>query len=466
MHKLSILDKNAYLSIVVSENTITANLAYSHYEIERSYVLSDHTQYDYYDGELQSTYFWESYFESLQKMWGWKFIKDRQETASFRPVLDFEDEGNGISKLRVSIWNHFKDAPKIIEAIRSISTQIVVESLDQNRVSDRVTKVAEKLGYQDVLYLDLNPVAFRLTRATKTNAKANLKNIKVPTWEFNHGKIGWKSRRSLIDAIRSAKFNAFLSLEDPQHNYRNIWANFIMQPNISPAGGGLQDLLRAFTTVQLYSIYNDNSKEIKGFGTKSRDQNDKKLRSLLVIDGLNQLLLNDKDLVIAIFDGLQLRGSFDLFFDRHSRFVSLGDQYSQGVNADTYIVTSPQIGFEPYKIYIPEVPGHANENKVVFDGMNQQTLPGKEGLESITQPVFALSQQVLEYKIPNDGRNYISGKFVKGSYVEGLGEEIDFTSGKDGSVIYEKLFVDARFKPVVYGPTAKENKKQMNKWLS
>jgi hypothetical protein len=459
--KLSLLDKNAYLSIYVTENLIVANLAYSHYEIQRSYVLSDTTQHGYFNGELESTYFWEKYFEGLQKKWDWQVLQERSTQGSFRQIQDFLEEGDGIAKIKIQIWNHFKKLPTIVEAIRSLSPQITVETVDQKRIGQKVASATDKLGYDEVLHLDLNPTVFRYNKIAKTSLKSNLKNIRVPTWDITAAKVNWDNRFSLIDSVRNSRFRAFMSLED-RGAYKNNWANYVLKPNLGAVGGSLLDVLRSYITVQLFSSFNDHTDIFKGFGT------DKEIKSLIVISGLLQYNLPHRQMLLAILDGLQMRGRFDVLWDRDEKLVTLGDQYAQGINATDYIVTSNQMSFIPHRVYCPEVPGKGTENKVVFDAQNINTQTGEtsESSDASLQPIYALSNQFMEYTIPKKGKSFITGHFIKGAYVEGCDEEVSFSSEADEDIRYEKLFVDARFKPTVYGPTAKVNRKNLNKWLA
>jgi len=459
--KLSLLDKNAYLSIYVSENLIIANLAYSHYDIQRSYVLSDTTQHEYFNGELESIYFWEKYFDGLQKTWKWNLFIDRTENGSFRQMLDFTDESSGIAKIKIQIWNHFKKLPKIVEAIRSLSPQITIETIDQKRVEHKVASVTDKLGYDEVLHLDLNPTVFRYSKISKTSLKSNLKNIRVPTWDVIVSKVNWDNRFALIDSVRNSRFRAFMSIED-RGAYKNHWANYILKPSLGVVGGSLLDVLRSYITVQLFSSFNDHTDMFKGFGIE------KNVKSLIVVSGLIQRNIPNKQILLAILDGLQMRGRFDIIWDEEEKIITLGDQYAQGINATDYIVTSSQLGFIPHRVYCPEIPGKGNESKVVFDAQNINTQTGEtsESSDATLQPIYALSNQFMEYILPEKGKSFISGYFIKGAYVEGCDEEITLASDSEDDIHYGKMFVDARFKPTVYGPTTKVNKKNLNKWLA
>ena len=56
-------------------------------------------------------------------------------------------------------------------------------------------------------------------------------------------------------------------------------------------------------------------------------------------------------------------------------------------------------------------------------------------------------------------------KFVKGAYIKNAGEMIEFILDPE-KIAIEKLFVDCRPKPVIYGPDAKTNKNKISQWFA
>jgi hypothetical protein len=473
MSKLSLLEKNAYLTIYLNEGVISANLAYSHYEIGRSYVLNDISQYDQNRDELSTPYFWEQYLDGLEKLWKWGLLTDRGANESFRSTVPFADEGNGVCSINIILWNSFKNLPEIIAAIRSISSRINVELIDHKKTADRVAGAADRFGYSDVLYVDLNPRLFRYSRMQKVSNRNKMVNIKAPSWSNKIGKVSWDSIEALIDLFDSSKFKAFLSIEGREFN-RNLWANFVTKPTLKLLEGPVLDLLRSYVTAQLFSSYNDRQELFKDIGisdlgSKDLDEGSTDLSKtrLIIVSGLLAKILPVKYLAISLLDGLQLRGGFDLFIDYDDRFVSYGDQYALGINATSYIMTRDELGFNPIRIYCAEVPGSGSENRVVFDGQNIITQENQKdtNMNSQMQAVYALSGQIYSYDIPIAKKNYVTGKFLKGAYVDGIGEEIVLTSEKHG-LRYKNLMIDARFKPTIYGPNFNVNRSNLNRWLS
>lgn len=473
MSKLSLLDKNAYLTIYLNQGVISANLAYSHYEIGRSYVLNDVSQYDQYREEISTVFFWDEYFGALEKLWNWELITPREVYQTFRSTIPFTDEGTGVVMIKVIIWNHLKNLPEIISSLRAVSPKITIELVDQKKVSERISTTADRLGYSDVLHLDLNPRDFRYSRMQKMNNKSRMTNIKSPLWNFKHAKLNWDSIDSLINLFDSSKFKAFLSV-DVRDALKSTWANFIVKPTLKIVEGEMLDFMRAFVTAQLFSSYNDRSEIFREIGTSDLAQrlNEEELRDfshsrLIIVSGSVARILPPKYLILSILDGLQVRGGVDVFIDYDDRFTSFGDQYSLGVNATDYIMTRDELGFRPYRVYSPEIPGGGNESKVVFDGQNIITTMSKDGenKNAQIQSVYALSGQIYLYKLPEAEKNYISGKFVRGAYVDGIGEELLLVS-ESSMIRYDSLIIDARFKPTVYGPNSATNRNNLSKWLS
>ena len=66
MKNLSLLEKNAYLSIIIKDNGIWAHLAYTDFNAGREYILSDFTDLTplryRLDDDVFNRKFWQEYF--------------------------------------------------------------------------------------------------------------------------------------------------------------------------------------------------------------------------------------------------------------------------------------------------------------------------------------------------------------------------------------------------------------------
>ena len=75
MPKLSILEKNAYINILIKDNGILGYLAYMDYNANREYILSDYTDINslrfLLDDNVFTKDFWFEYFDNLENVFNW-----------------------------------------------------------------------------------------------------------------------------------------------------------------------------------------------------------------------------------------------------------------------------------------------------------------------------------------------------------------------------------------------------------
>jgi len=92
--KQSFLAKNAYLSVYVTEHFIYSHLAYSHYEINRSYILRDVSPLlrNFPIGEAYE--YWSDFFSKLEERWNWQIFRktDLPHHEIHRYIEDFKNE--------------------------------------------------------------------------------------------------------------------------------------------------------------------------------------------------------------------------------------------------------------------------------------------------------------------------------------------------------------------------------------
>src|SRR5690606_21603056 len=129
------------------------------------------------------------------------------------------------------------------------------------------------------------------------SGKRNLSNLSQQV--FEEGKTIWSSKGKLMEAIRSAKLRAFLSIEATSSRLSNTWANFVLTQAQKASSEVVVDMLRAYTTVQLLDITNNNGKKFSGIG-KSVDG------CAIVLTGELVSLLPRSLLIMSVLDGLEI----------------------------------------------------------------------------------------------------------------------------------------------------------------
>lgn len=449
--KLPLLEKNAFLSVYLSKGFIYASLAYSHYDIGRKYVLSDITSIDLDKDPIGTREFWMEYFHSLEERFDWDILANSSSHYGLSRFKKFDDEGEGVAGIQFNISELITDRGAMVGALRECIPEIDIKIIDKNSFVDNIWEVASKTGYKDLIYIDMNLKRFdiyRLTASHREKSKMESKDFK--RYELSSCKINWDNSEALIDSVKDVRLKAFSGFDLESNDGYNLWANYVLRPVLKPGGKMLADTIRAFCSVQLLSIYNRSTTTFKDFGTKG-------VSSLVIVAGDLVDAFREEYLIVSILDGLQLRGMFDIVIDKGLTTRTLGPKYSEGVNAADFIVSQDQVLKNGIRTFVPEIPGRGIERKVVFDG---SLINEKDGI----RPVYGLTPTIMRCSLNKIAKkNTFEGRFVKGAYVEGLDEKIEFISEKNDLI--DSVFIDCRFKPVIYGPDYRSNIHKLSSWF-
>ncbi len=433
---IPLLDKNAYLEVLVQGGQIYANLAYSHYGANRSYVLNHVQRFDRVE-DLGVADFWVEYFSALERFLDWEFLRvpDVIDTGSDF-LQGFVDEGKGVSGVSFRVDERISGREEISKIIESLLGEINFYTSGNNYRIELCKGLGERMAYEDVVIVNLDLLGAEVARSNG-----------------GHGKVHWDNEFALIDNIHNSKFKAFLSSGDSINKLTNLWANFILHPVDSSDDDSLKDLVRAYLTLQVLSIFNNNTKSFEKVGTQKS--------TLIVLTGEMLELLGEKELMIAIIDGLEIRGQFDLLIDSRHKLYSYGRRYVDGINAQDFIVNKELVINDMYKVLVPEV-GTVNEkDKVIFQGA--KIIAGEED-----QSVNAIAPEVSEFELNQELKCLFDGKFVNSAYIDGDSvkkSDLFEMISQPNAASYAKVIIDGRFKPVVYGPNAKANSKKLNRWF-
>lgn len=456
MNTLPVLEKNAYLSVVIKDNHIFANLAYADFAAGRTYILSDITDLAplkfRMDDMVFSNNFWFEYFEALEGEFGWEIV-DRGWKESFK-FVDFENEGMGVNGIKVLVDDNQPFFSNIFSSLKEFSKDITLRTIDDNYVKNLMSGLAQRLEYDDIIWIDLDLSHFSIFRYRNMSVPKNYFD-KQPeiVKQFVSSKIDWNNEIGLVDSIRNSKLQAFIATEVSSEDLINRWANFIAHSVDNVSDLLIEDILRSFTTVQLLSLKSDNKGKFEGFGQKVGN-------CAMVVTGKIPRLLPKKLLMLSIIDGLELEGSFDLFVDSSNSLLSYGKNLIEASSSRDILVVKSDVLPPASKVLIPELRTSKAKNKVVFSAKVQsQDFDSKE--------IFAINPTFEIFPIP-----YINNKVI----IEGelrndavlsftKGSEFDFVSST-GGVLYDSLIVDTRFRPVVYGPRNMDNKVKLHVWLN
>lgn len=448
MPKLPLLEKNAYLSLVIKDNGLWAHLAYTDHNANREYVLGDFTDLHplrhRLDDDIFTRDFWYNYFDNLEKVFNWDIV-DRGKNSIFT-FRQFKNEGDGVNGIRVQIDDNQEFFDKIFASIRNFSKDISLRVVDDRYMQETLEELIEKGEYEDIMYVDMDLMDFSIFRVRKIYDKKEKREKKV----FSRAKISWKNDLDLVDSVKDSRFKAFLATDLNQKDIFNYWSNFVLNRVFSSEDPNILDILRSYSTIQNHSLFRDNKAKLEGFGVSGKE-------SCLIISGYIPQVLGKSKTLLTLIDGLELEGSFDCTWDLDMRLLSYGKSYVHATKSVDVILTSKVIHPVFTRVIIPRH-RFTTPNKVIFNGKI-------ESLEQKESEILAISCKFNYIDLPEQDRFVFSGVLKDAFKIPPeRGRGIDLVSSNEGKK-YESLLVDVRPRPIVYGPDSYSNKSKLQNWL-
>ena len=449
MSKLPILQKNAYLSLVVKDNSIWAHLAYTDHNAEREYILSDFTDLNplkqRLDDEFFTKKFWYEYFDNLEKVFNWDIV-DR-DTYRLQMYKTFKDEGVGLTGIRVLVDENQKYFNTIFSSLREFSKDIAIRIVDDSYIYNLLEGLLGRMEYDDILYVDMDLLDFKIYRGRKVMENRKEKTV------ITKSKISWGNEYGVIDSVRDARFKAFLASDFASKDILNFWSNFVINKIFFTEDPNILDILRSYTTIQNYSLYQDNIDKLSGFGTDSTN-------SAMIISGHIPVVLGKQKTLMTVVDGLEIMGELDCIWDLEKKILSYGKSYIFGTNSTDIILTRKEIFSSATKVLIPEVKSLKNQNKVIMSGYT-------ESLSMEKNEFYALSPEFTFIQLPkHEDKLVVEMEFKKDIVIpNGVKSKVGFVSipGKED---YDSILVDGRPRPIVYGPDVYTNRSKLSMWLN
>lgn len=170
MNTLPILKKNAYLTLLIKDNHIFANLAYTDFIAQKTYILSDTTDLSplkfRMDDIVFNREFWFEYFDSLEKVFDWDIV-DRQWKGIFK-IVDFQDEEEGVSGIKVLVDDNQPFFNVIYSSLKEFSKDIALRVVDDKYMKGILEGLRNRLGYEDILWVDIDLSNFTVYRSRES----------------------------------------------------------------------------------------------------------------------------------------------------------------------------------------------------------------------------------------------------------------------------------------------------------
>jgi hypothetical protein len=167
--------------------------------------------------------------------------------------------------------------------------------------------------------------------------------------------------------------------------------------------------------------------------------------------------------MLTLIDGLELKGTFDCCWDLDLGLLSYGRSYIEGVDSTDVILTVGEVLSDFTKVVLPQVKSQKtskSSKKIIFEGKTNSLTEGES-------EIFAFSSKYSYIDIPpHKDEMVVEGRFKEGAYLyPGKDQTVGFVSVPDKKK-YESLLIDARPRPIVYGPDSYSNKLKLDSWMT
>ncbi|MBI2356596.1 hypothetical protein HYV12_00855 [Candidatus Dojkabacteria bacterium] len=442
MIKLPNIEKSANLLVEISHNRIVTKLVYNDYSIGRHYVLTDIL--NPLPVDFTSSYIRE-YLKAVEKHFDWQFFRNSSDDQ----LMTFANEGFGVDAITVYLDSRYYDRKKYIEVIREVSKDISILTIDNTYIQDLLFSLANKLGYEDVVLLDLNLENTYMYRISRDMQRKTLNNPLGEGYIFKHGKIQLGNDWRVIDIATTANVRAFLQYETSQNRLSNMWSNYILGEKKTTSSNVIKDVIRSFNTLQCLTIRNDNKGDFDGIGTH-------KYSTLVIITGSIPTQLPYADLLLSTIDGLELGDACDIALDTSFAMYPLGRAHAHGIAKCGFLSEFSDFVSRLDQILVPDVAKSEGKKRAIFTA-EVTDVKGER------RNVYALSDEITQIMLDIDvDIQEIAGEFVKSSSI--------YSEFKYNLIIskkkYNSLLIDGRYRPIVYGPEPKNNHIKISQWLN
>ncbi|MFH1547108.1 MAG: hypothetical protein ABIC57_01325 [bacterium] len=227
---------------------------------------------------------------------------------------------------------------------------------------------------------------------------------------------------------------------------RNILANVLYRQIMTSTSTEVWDVIRSFVTTSLIKV---KDPVFKSFGMKTNDAH-------LMITGDIASVLSPETLFISVSDGLQLRGRYRVILDQDQVSVILGEALA----SKNFVLPVADL-FKNRFLYISsESDVRTHEGDLSFKGKIESN-QGDEGVSE--KGIIGQIGYFHTFDLGGTGRIIIDP--TNAVYFPNLARE-----GKNVIANYanndDKLVVDCRKIPVVYGPDESSNLVRIKTWIN
>lgn len=431
LSSLSQKGQSSHLFVVLSRGCLSCLLVVADYEGAGSFseYCEFPVQVDFNVENLDS--FLQSILEIWEEVIGWKILRCKDEICT--PMTG---QGEGIDSASLIVSKEYYS-----KGLRSLFLGVDAVLFSDKCLINGAASYMDSLGVTDMVSVFLNwdeIIVLALTRGKDSNIK--VKEFRIES-DNSFSKLGPN-----IKNLLSVKFS--------KEDLKSVFANVMDTRIVSSRSLEVWDLLRSYVTVSLFNV---RDRVFREFGMETKN-------ALLTISGDIARVISRDQLFISVIDGLQLRGRYKVAIDTQSRMTVGAVSLGKDVDRREFICPIREIHPPGYMYLSMEKGGSGTLGKACFKGKIRGRVSSGDLSGSKVNDELIVGQVGQVYTFNVKGSGSILIKPEKSVYFPNLERKGQYLQAKFSEDI-NKIIVDCRRIPAVYGPDVSTNFRRVSNWI-
>lgn len=423
---LPVSGQNSRLFTVITQGRVIMYFAYADYDKNTSFSKFS-TQPLPSDFELNQL---DDIIRDMIMTWGVDIGLDlRTDSSGVINAIFFKSNQIGGTSLVI-------DSVYYQEGFKSRFLNCVASNLDNDKRMDYATKYMRTFKPSDLLWVNLDwdkITVFSIGRIGTSDSR------EIDVREFSIDS-------NLLHKDTAIQLQNVIGIHLEKDSIRNILANVLQKQIITSTSSEVWDVLRSFITTSLIKM---KDPVFKSFGMKTSDAH-------LVITGNISSLLSPEALFMAVIDGLQLRGRYRVILDQDQGSIILGESLEN----KNFVLPISNLFGDRFLYISCESDIRSHDGDLAFNGY----VESNRGVEDKSQrEILGQIGYFQTFDLGGTGRVLIDpakATFFPNMSVEGKNVILDFANNDD------KVIVDCRKIPIVYGPDESSNLQRIKGWIN
>lgn len=329
----------------------------------------------------------------------------------------------------------------------SVLSTEAVKYDDQLEVSS-LPSLMRKVGASDAIFVNLGWNEFSVIHGTSGTSAPLIADGATQISEFRVPAL------TLADVLKTNLYS-LMAVNLHQSDFEDLLANIFDNRAGDTNSTVVVDILRAYVTANLFRV---QDKGFKRFGMQTSAGH-------VFVTGDIACVLPESCLVLAVVDGLQLKGRFVISVDKEYRYIVGSVKHKR----DEFICPVSEI-YKGGNLYIStEKGGSGKPGKVGFHGriVTDAKMKTENGIEKVAVPeneraIVGDAGVIHSFELTGKGKVFL--KPEKSVYFPNLMREGSELVAEVGNAV-KRLIIDMRPLPVVYGPDVNANQRRVAEWL-